>query len=107
MFISDKQTLPQTWLNYSCICSHLLSVSRVINRGKSNFQFHKKGKKGVEICSLTNSIRAIEKKIIIKKFRAIQENNTELLDEVFVISGKIKVEVIRYRDLDYLGYRKN
>lgn len=69
----------------------MLSVLRVINRGKSNFQFHKKGKKGVEICSLTNSIRAIEK--IIKKFRAIQENNTQLLDEVFVISGKIKVEV--------------
>ena len=47
--------------NLAELLLHLLSVLRVINRGKSNFQFHKKGKKGVEICSLTNSIRAIEK----------------------------------------------
>ena len=49
------------------------------------------GKKSVEICSLTNSIRAIKKKS--KKIRATQENNTQLLDEVFVIIGIIKVEV--------------
>ena len=45
-------------------------------------------------------------------------NNKQLLDEVFVISGIIKVEVSvisraegqadnTYRDLDYLGYHKN
>ena len=45
-------------------------------------------------------------------------NTKQLLDEVFVISGIIKVEVSvisraegradnTYRDLDYLGYREN
>ena len=45
-------------------------------------------------------------------------NNKQLLDEAFVISGIIKVEVIlsadqkakadnTYRDLDYSGYHKN
>ena len=45
-------------------------------------------------------------------------NNKQLLDEVFVISGIIKLEVSviaepkaevdnAYRDLDYLGYHKN
>ena len=45
-------------------------------------------------------------------------NNKQLLDEVFVISGIIKLEVSviaepkaeadnTYRDLDYLGYHKN
>ena len=36
-------------------------------------------------------------------------NNKQSLDEIFVISKIIKVEVSvnTYRDLDYLGYHKN
>ena len=36
-------------------------------------------------------------------------NIKQLLDEVFVISGLIKVRLAdnTYRDLDYLGYYKN
>ena len=56
-----------------------------------------------------DEIRTAGSKVTLNVLETYSEADIKkLLNEVFVISGIIKVEVkCYYRDLDYLGYHKN